>query len=242
METEQNAIDYQAVLADLEAKKGELDQAIAAIKRIVGDPGLSLPAGSVKHPSHGATLTPTAFFGMSVAEGAKKYLSIVKEPKTTPDIATALQDHGMKTVSKNFTVTVYSGLDRRRIEVGDIVRPKRGLWGLAEWYPGMRKERKENGDKKDGAGSTDKKTDAQQKPKQSKPVAENKKAKPLAGDAATSTGTITVEAFEQFVREKARRVKEVTAHFGVSKAAIKKLLEPASKVYIAGIGWLKVRE
>lgn len=153
METEQKAVDYQAVLADLESKKDELDKAITAIKRIMGDPTLSSD-GQTKQQGQVLALTPTAFFGMSVADAAKKYLAIVKEPKSTPDIASALQKYGMKTVAKNFTLTVFSSLERRE-RVGEVVRPKRGLWGLAEWYPGMRKDRKENGEQKPSTESPD---------------------------------------------------------------------------------------
>jgi hypothetical protein len=218
MENEQKVVDYQAVLADLEAKRDELDNAIAVIKRVIGDPVAASATGPIKHhPSE--VLTPTSFFAMSVGDAAKKYLSIVKQPKSTPEIAKALQEHGIKTVAKNFTVNVFSALQRKEI-AGELVRPKRGLWGITEWYPGHRRSR-ENGEKRDASESAEK-TEAKQKP--------------------TSTGSITAETFEQFVREKPRRMKEVTAHFGITKAAVKKLLEPASKVHIVGVGWLKVRE
>lgn len=152
METEQKPVDYEAVLADLEAKRSELDSAIAVIKRLLGQSTVGHGEAREKQ-QQSDKLTPTAFFGMSVGDAAKRYLSIVKEPKSTPDIAEALQAHGIKTVAKNFTITVFSALERRE-ESGDFVRPKRGLWGLKEWYPGARTKGKENGnvEGKEGAG------------------------------------------------------------------------------------------
>src|ERR1700687_1496195 len=150
VETEQKTADYQAVLADLEAKRDELDNAINVIKRVLGDPTAShaTASGHHKQPA-GHTLTPTSFFGMSVGDAAKKYLAFVKEPQSAPVIAKALETYGIKTVSKNFTVTVFSALERKE-DAGEIVRPKRGLWGLSEWYPGLRRSR-DNGDKKETA-------------------------------------------------------------------------------------------
>ncbi len=151
METEQKPVDYQAVLADLETKREELEHAINAIRRMLGESVTTTSSGQHKRHQSGNELTPTAFFGMSVGDAAKKYLSIIKEPKSAPEIAKALQAHGIKTVSKNFTVTVFSTLERRE-EAGDFVRPKRGLWGLIEWYPGFRKtQSKENGEQKEAA-------------------------------------------------------------------------------------------
>jgi hypothetical protein len=228
METEQKAADYQAVLTDLEAKRDELDNAITVIKRLMGEPGIASTTGHHKQQTSHA-LTPTSFFGMSVGDAAKKYLATVKEPQTAPAIAKALENHGIKTVSKNFTVTVFSALERKE-DAGEIVRPKRGLWGLTEWYPGLRPVKKENGEKNNSFES----------PKKNKSPSDKKQTAPATRDATPSSSIITVEAFEQFVREKPRRMKDVVSHFGTDKATVVKLLSPASKVQIVGVGWLKI--
>lgn len=222
METERSSNGLEAVLAALEAKRDEIEQAIKVVRGLAAQPPSDAPVAIQKNLSvH--TLTPTSFFAMGVAEAAKKYLAVVKEPKTVPEIAKALQAHGIKTVSKNFTATVFSALDRCATS-GEMVRPKRGQWGLAEWYPGLR--RRDNGDKKE-----------------SQPPAKSSLSK-SSDDAriAKNSGNITVDQFEQFVREKPRRVKAVQDQFGVNREAVIKLLEPNSKVHLAGIGWLKIRE
>jgi len=147
MNTDQRSADYAAVLEDLERQRSELDSAIAVVKRMLGRPVGEQDAATTGKSLSGSmslTLTPTAFFGMSVGDAAKKYLAIVKEPKSAPEIAKALLAHGLKTMSKNFTQIVVSSLDRR-VETGEVVRPKRGLWGLKEWYPGARVPNKTNG-------------------------------------------------------------------------------------------------
>jgi hypothetical protein len=181
MENEQKTVDYQAVLADLEVKRDELEQAITAIKRMLGESVEGSSTGQRKQPQTGNALTPTVFFGMSVGDATKHYLSTAKEPKSAPEIAKALQDHGIKTVSKNFNVIVFSTLTRLETS-GEIVRPKRGLWGLKEWYPGHRPAKKEIAEKKDEP-VTPTKVSAKIEPKQ-KP----KKTKASAATTAASAG------------------------------------------------------
>jgi hypothetical protein len=221
--TERTSPDYAAVLADLEAKRAELDSAIAVIKREMGMSAAPTQAG---HAKQSATheLTPTAFFGMSVGDAAKKYLSIVKEDRTTPAIADALLKHGLKTTSKNFSVTVFSALERKE-DAGELVRPKRGLWGLPQWYPGFR-PKKDNGDKKESSNDSTKKKDPPSK---------------LLG-LSQRQAQFSIPDFEAFVRQKPRRMNEVLMHFAVLKSVVTKSLEPESKVYKVGIGWLRVRE
>jgi len=226
VETEQNSSGLEAALATLEAKRDEIEQAIKVVRGLIGQPPATNTSSTHKHQTSN-TLTPTIFFGMGVADAAKRYLAIVKEPKTAPDIAKALQSHGIKTVSKNFSATVFSALDRCATN-GEMVRPKRGQWGLAEWYPGLRRS-KENGNKKDS-------TEATEKPK--KPKASPEKTSP----PPVTSSPLSAEALEDFVKGHSRRIKDAAVHFGVSNAEVKKLLEPASKVYLAGIAWLKLRE
>jgi hypothetical protein len=122
-------INYDAVLADLEARKAQLEAAIAAIKAIASQGGSGPnPSGSGPH------VGPSAFLGMSIPDAAKKYLSGVKEKKPTQEIIDALVAGGLP--PSKYT-TVYNILTRRQKQVGDIVNMK-GDWGLAEWYPNHR--------------------------------------------------------------------------------------------------------
>jgi hypothetical protein len=59
---------------------------------------------------------------------------------------------------------------------------------------------------------------------------------------ATSTGVITVVELENFVRQKARRIHQISDHFKVDDATVLNFLEPASKVYRADKGWIKLHE
>ena len=56
------------------------------------------------------------------------------------ELTDALQEGGLLTSAKDLTSTVSATLTRIRRTDGDLV-PVQGKWGLAEWYPGMRKEK-----------------------------------------------------------------------------------------------------
>lgn len=132
MSTEQ--INYEAVLADLEARKAQLEAAIAAIRFIIGQPGVgpNLPGGG---GGPGGMPAHDDFISLSIPEAAKKHLSKVRKKLSTQDIMTALEAGGLPPSKYN---TVYGVLRRRESQVGDIINMK-GDWALAEWYPNYRK-------------------------------------------------------------------------------------------------------
>lgn len=135
-------LNYEAVLADLEAKRATLNQAIASLRSLMGGGALAINASdsiagmadSVSLSLHGGEVPAGAFLGKSVPEAAKLYLSLVKQKKSTREIAEALVKGGMESNSKNFETTVAGGLYRVFNTTGEIVRVK-GAWGLAEWWP-----------------------------------------------------------------------------------------------------------
>jgi len=59
---------------------------------------------------------------------------------------------------------------------------------------------------------------------------------------SANTGVITVGQLEDFIREKNRRMKDVLVRFGVNESAVKRLFHPASKVFQAEKGWIKISE
>lgn len=129
---------YEVVLADLRAKKAQIEQAISAIEAIRGGGPLQTSAS----PSAIPVLTagedvdsPGAFLGMSIADAAKKLLTAKRRPLKNPDIAAAFKRGGLVLNSKDPINTVGSVLTRRSNEVGDLVKVDRGTWGLKEWYP-----------------------------------------------------------------------------------------------------------
>lgn len=146
--TDAAGIDYSAVLVDLEAKRDALNNAIESIRAIVAGGGASSQNNSlsrpVKTPATKATspadVAPDAFFGMGTADAAKKYLSMVRGPRDTKEIAEALNLGGLVHQSKDFNSTLYVSLNRREKSPGDFTRVN-GKWALTEWYPGRKTAR-----------------------------------------------------------------------------------------------------
>lgn len=155
MDTLSGGIDYAAVLADLEAKRAGLDAAIAGVKQMLGQASASTntpqhaPVGS----HHAAMLRGDEFFQMSIPDAAIKYLKMSRKPQTTKEIAIAIQKGGIPPGTGDFFQTVGSVINRRsKAADQQIVSVKRGVWGLAEWYPG--RKFKKNGDASDDKDET----------------------------------------------------------------------------------------
>ena len=121
-------IDYQAVLADLEARRAQIDAAIAGVKALLGQPVTDGPGPG---PKGGSSPEAGDFLGMSIPEAAKKHLATVRKPVSTKGLMDALVAGGLPSSKYN---TMYSVLMRRESRVGDIINMK-GDWALSEWYP-----------------------------------------------------------------------------------------------------------
>lgn len=144
------AVDYELFIADLEAKRTAfnawVDGAIQNIRQIqaamAGVPLANGGAATTMTPSVPTTppptLTPDAFFGLSLAEAAIKILQTVKKQQTTREITDALEAASYHHTSQNFINTVNTALYRRERDEGDVVRIGRN-WALSEWYPGRRR-------------------------------------------------------------------------------------------------------
>ena len=143
-------VDYDAVIADLEAKRAafnaSIDGAINGIRHVLSAiavlpvaPGVAphIPSTAVVGGQPSA-VTPDVFFGLSLAEAVIKYLQIVKKQQTTREIADALEAANYHHTSQNFVNTVNTALYRRTRDEQDVVKIGRH-WALAEWYPGRRK-------------------------------------------------------------------------------------------------------
>jgi hypothetical protein len=132
-------INYEAVLADLEARKAQMESAINAIKLILGQPGGLAPTPGGGGSSYsGSAPAHDAFIGMSIPDAAKKHLTAVRKKLSTQELMTALESGGLP--SSKYS-TIYAVLSRRESKVGDIVNMK-GDWALAEWYPNYAKKGK----------------------------------------------------------------------------------------------------
>ena len=147
-------IDYQAVLADLRARRRQLDAAIASIETILGSGAStvdladdeeasaasetnqgSTPPATRRPVGAGAGIQNDTFFGLSTAAAIRKYLNLMKRPQTPKNIADALQAGGQihAVDEKSAYVNTYSAL-RKGLARGETVQIKNGDWGLAEWY------------------------------------------------------------------------------------------------------------
>lgn len=141
-------IDYTAVLADLEAKRGQIDAAIAVIRTLVGESGAAPQEdgngdeGSQAKPSpatasvppRNAAIQSDTFFRLSTSAAVKKFLGMVKRPQTPRMIADALRAGGQvhATDEKTAYTNVYTALKRGQDK--DFVQTRTGEWGLVEWY------------------------------------------------------------------------------------------------------------
>jgi len=143
-DNDKKTLDYGGVLADLEAKRAAIDQAIASLKvaaasgALAAVAGDSLPSmvGSVAVGLHGGDIPVGAFLRKSIPEAAKLCLQIVKRKMTTREITDALKKGGIETTAKtSFPAIVHSVLRRASRSGSGIVKLNRSHWGLADWYP-----------------------------------------------------------------------------------------------------------
>lgn len=122
---------YEAVIADLEAKRDQINATIDMLRALSGA-GITVISGSVSpQRSDEHAIKRDSFFGMTLPEAARKYLAMMKVTKPNPELCDALLLGGFKTSSSNFPEVVRSTLQRNK----DFVKVS-GEWGLAEWYSG----------------------------------------------------------------------------------------------------------
>jgi hypothetical protein len=134
----QNA--YAAVLADLRAKRAEIDNTIRILEGMAGlnradGSDTAQPVSMEGGPAEQGDDEAGAYLGMSITDAAKKLLGKRKRAMANPEIARELMAGGLALTSADPVNTVGSVLTRRFNQVGDVVRVARGTWGLKEWYP-----------------------------------------------------------------------------------------------------------
>src|ERR1051326_1306766 len=127
---------HDSVLAELYAKRDEIDTAISANLFLKGS-GATAPETSVRRVAsgNGLAIPPNAFFGLGIGDAAKKYLEMIQAKRTLAQITKALEDGGMHPQRPN---TVYAALRRRESVTGDITRVG-DEWGLKEWFSNIAK-------------------------------------------------------------------------------------------------------
>jgi len=140
-------VQWDAVIADVEAQIAELTAALKTLKKIRNLGGglgtftgvFEAPPSSFFEPNSNKTVSEAsndirsdAFFKMTIADAAIKYLRkwADRTPRSTKAIIDALAKGGIK--GKEYQ-TVYKILARRAKEKKDVVNVH-GDWGLPEWY------------------------------------------------------------------------------------------------------------
>lgn len=149
MEGNDEGNQIQLWIATLESWQEKIGAAIGPL-RSLRDAGINLGAiGSGPIPPVGNKGAPVdiskfhgdEFFGLSLPEAAKKYLKMVGRKRTLQDISEALKAGGVKSKSKDFPNTINSNLYRDSKKPGsEFVQVAPGEWGLAEFYPGMKRK------------------------------------------------------------------------------------------------------
>ena len=138
--------DYAQLLRTLEEERADIDRLIAWVnKRIGQEPGSAQPPNSSLAKSsptvsslHLTRLASDEFFRMSVPQAIKAFLNLSKRPKSAKEITAGLQNGGLAHKARNLYATVYPTLLRME-KAAEVVRVRKGEWGLTEWYPGGRK-------------------------------------------------------------------------------------------------------
>ena len=114
-----------------------IDRAAAALMRIIKRRSGPAPELGKALPVAPEDTPPLrSYDGLSVAEAAVAYLQTLpdKEAKAASEIIDHLQDHGYEFSTDHPDVSLSTALRRRASNYMDIIRVKRGRWGLREWY------------------------------------------------------------------------------------------------------------
>ena len=141
----ENSTGIQAVLADLIAQRDRLNVAIEALQALQGNTSIAPSAGNLGLTGAAPTVQSDDFFGMTVLDGAKKFLGMTKRPQNARAITEALQKGGYLFSSGKPMTTVASVLNRA-LDSGGVVRTGKGMFGLAEWYLGRVRKPRQNGE------------------------------------------------------------------------------------------------
>jgi hypothetical protein len=125
-------INYAAVLADLEAKRAQLDSAIASIKVIIQQTGvMAATAPPVPRISGLSQVPPQAFVGLSISAAVRQLLEMMQRRMSIREIMQGLQAGGLKPSKYR---NVYAIMRQRESDKADVIKVDK-KWGLADWNP-----------------------------------------------------------------------------------------------------------
>lgn len=130
MNGENSGSPYDSAIEDLKAKRDAIDSMITQLEQLktlnVSFSFVGLPVSPIQTSTE---ITEDSFFNLSIADAAKKYLSMVRTPKTTKEIYHALVKGGAETTESSLYVLI----SREGRKGKDIVKVNK-KWGLSEWY------------------------------------------------------------------------------------------------------------
>ena len=116
------------MLADLRAKRNELDELITSLERVAG------AAATEDRGEGGGVVLSDTFFNMTTVKAIQACLSISRRPQTTKQIADTLESGGFIHESKSLFNMIYTALVREARK-GTVVQLPDKTWGSAERYP-----------------------------------------------------------------------------------------------------------
>lgn len=131
-----NEINYTAVLADLEAKRADIDKAIAGVRQLL-NLGSEQGTSNTGQKESSDQIQSDSFSDVSLPSAIRKLLEITKRPQSQSEITATLRGGGFKTNSTNFSSMVSTGLSRLKAD-GELVNID-GKWALASWYSGAKR-------------------------------------------------------------------------------------------------------
>jgi len=137
----QEGSPYDVVIADIEAERDRLNSMLELLKsrRAAGLAGAGMPlaASPSIRPVSEQEISHDTFFQMTIPEAARKYLTIARRTRPMGEIIDSIIKGGLKSSAKDVKNSLRSIISRD----GTFVRVN-GEWGLAEWYPAMRRDGK----------------------------------------------------------------------------------------------------
>jgi len=250
-----NMTNQQFTFADLEQMVADHEASAARAKAIINElcvkhglPARYAPSELESRSGGTFKIRSDQFHGRPMATCVKELLEMRRAanlgPATINEILDSLIEGAYEVGAKNTQiarVSLYNSLGKNPA----FYKLPNKQWGLRAWYPSAESE--SGGDDKPKKSGVRKSASHRKAKKPDKSAKAESATEPTTQTAqpseAPANGDFSDVRFEEFVRAKSRRIKDVARHFSVTKATIKKLLRtPGSKVYQAEKGWLKVRE
>jgi hypothetical protein len=131
---------YAVVIADLRRQRDEIERMIARLEAMAASGTVCLEPDDREQTQQETPRGQDAagdrenpYLGMKSIDAVKDLLARRRKPLAPAEILAGLEAGGLSLSGANVVASI---LSRRQRDVGDVVSPKRGVWGLREWYPG----------------------------------------------------------------------------------------------------------